>query len=200
MKRQIQILILTICLLTISRQLFSQESNKKHFFKEVGWTILLPSDFHVLDSAANAAKVEHGRKEIEESAKVKYDYSATKTLIAANKDAYNYFTATIEPFDTTKERFDVFHKQEDLDHYKTYTDLAPTAKIDTSTTSIIIDNLVFKKFHTTLTFVKENLVMHIISLSKYYKGYDFSMRYASIDPVSKEQIESMLRHSKFKKK
>jgi len=191
--------LIKICAFFVITPICAQQTDKIYFFKEIGWTITLPSDFKALDSIENAKKNERGLKAIEESNEIKADITELKTLIAASKDTYNYFNSTITPFDPKVDGpYDSTNKIVKDMVYKTFLDNMPNAKIDSVTTEETIDGLFFDKFHVTIT-IKENFILNMFLLSKYYKGYDFGISYLYLDVKTKEQIETMLKNSKFKK-
>lgn len=191
--------LILICAFFLLTHASAQQIGKIYFFKEIGWTITLPSDFKTLDSIEDAERNERGLKAIEESNEIKADITELKTLIAASKNVYNYFNSTITPFDPKKDGdYDSSSKTVKDMVYKTFLDKMPTAKIDSVTTSEVIDGLLFDKFHVTII-IKENFIMNMFLLSKYYKGYDFGISYLYLDEKTKEQIETMLKTSKFNK-
>jgi hypothetical protein len=194
---KIWILFFALMLATTAR---SQETSKKYFFSEVGWTIVLPEGFETADSIDIAKDNQRGLKLIEESNNVTADLSELKTLISAKKDAYNYFNSTIRKFNAAEEGdYDSTTKMVKNMLYKTFLDNMPDARIDSVSTIEILDELSFDKFHVTIT-LKENIKLDMVLLSKNYKGYDFGISYLYLDNKSREQIESMLKNSKFMKR
>jgi uncharacterized surface anchored protein len=91
-----------LLLLTLTTQALAQDSTKRYTFKEVGWTITIPADFKEMDSVQNRRSMEKGIKVLEESADVIADISEVKTLFTATKNTFQYFTATLTPFDPQK--------------------------------------------------------------------------------------------------
>src|SRR5690349_2185651 len=91
------IFILTACLAN------AQQGGQTYSFNEVGWTIVLPSDFQLLDSATDAEKMQAGKRIVEEANDIKAEVSRTKTLISATKNSFNFFNATITPCDITSD-------------------------------------------------------------------------------------------------
>ena len=177
----------------------AQKESKKFTFKEVGWTITLPASYEVIDSTVDAAIISKGKKAIEESNDIEVDMSQTKTLISASKSQFNYFDATITAFDA----------QEDGDYqelnqsvkdalFTTFEDQIPNVKMDSSTTTITIDGIIFDKFQIKIV-MGENSIMNMILLSRLRNGFDFGISYLYLDEVTKQEIEHMLNTSKFEK-
>jgi hypothetical protein len=188
-----------ICTLLLCCQCFAQQSTNEYFFKEVGWSITLPDDFYITDSAVAAATREHGKKAMEEVTGVSPDMSTTTTLITANKNKYNYFSATITTLNVQESKdFAARAQQVKNLMYKTFCGKMPDAKIDTSSTQETIDGLLFDKFQMTVS-MKEKVLFNMYLLVKLHKGYDFGISYLCLDEATKEQVETMLKHSKFSK-
>ena len=188
-----------LCALLVFESSFSQQSELKYTFREIGWTLILPADFRVVDSANNAAIAERAKKIIEETSNIKAEISETTVLIRATKNANNYFSSTIETFDEKKDgEFDISNQISKDIVYKSFSRKIPGAKIDSFSTNEEIAGLNFEKFHLTVS-VKDNILFNVCILSKYYEGYDFGICYRYSDEQTREQIESMLRNSTFVK-
>jgi hypothetical protein len=186
-----------ICTLLVFTSSFSQQSDMKYTFREVGWTLVLPADFKVVDSAENAVMAERAKRIIEEANDIKPDFFQTRILISATKNTNNYFSSTIEFFNAEKDgEFDISNQITKDILYKSFSRRIPDAKIDSISTSENVAGLSFEKFHLTIT-IKDKILFNLCILSKYYQGYDFSITYQYMDDKTKEQIETMLNNSKF---
>jgi hypothetical protein len=190
------ILLLVLFLVKTS---YGQETEKKYSFREIGWTIILPEGFKTADSIEIEKVNEKGMKLVEESSGISMGMKELRTLIAANKDAYNYFNSTIRKFNPAEEgNYDSSTKIVKEVIFKTFVDNMPGAKLDSSTSIATIDEVVFDKFKVRII-VAENIELNMVLLSKLYKGYDFGISYLYIDELNRNQIESMLNKSKFEK-
>jgi hypothetical protein len=188
-----------ICLALSSAQTFAQQTGKKYTFKEVNWTVTLPPGFTVIDSADDAARTERGKKVLEETKNTKLDISQTRTLISATKNTYNYFNATITPFNTkTDGSYEAANEGLKAMLFKSFRDKMSDANIDSSSTRATIDGLTFDEFHVIVA-IKGKTLFNMFLLSKLYKGYDFGLSYLYLDEESKEQMEKMISGSKFTK-
>src|ERR1700691_380537 len=76
----------------------SPQDGKTYTFKEIGWTMTLPSQFKIMDSGRVKQMNEKGKDLMEKSAGTPVDISSTRSLITAKK-GMQYFNATITPFD-----------------------------------------------------------------------------------------------------
>ena len=178
---------------------FAQLQGNKYFFKEVGWTLVLPAEFKLIDSADNATRNERGKKLLEEANDITADISETKTLISATKNTYNYFNSTITPFDPSKDGdYNASNKTVRDMTYKALAEKMPDAKIDSSSTEVTIDGLTFNDFRVTVT-LKEKVLFNMVLISKLYKGYDFGISYLYLDEKTKGQVESIINNSRFTK-
>jgi hypothetical protein len=192
-----------IFLLPITMLLYSicnaQQNQRIYTFKQIGWTIELPSDFEVMDSIQNIARMERGVKAIEDANEITADLSETTTLIGATKNKYNYFNATIEPFDS-KQNISWQSSNQKLKEilYTTFAEKIKDAIVDTASGKETIDGISFDKFRITIT-INDKVLFNSFLLSKLYKGYDFGISYLYLDERTKEQIEMMLQKSKFSK-
>jgi len=177
------------CTLFVFKFSFAQQADRKYFFKEVGWTLIIPAEFKIADSTEDAAVGERGKKAIEETNDIKIDISQTKTLITVTKNTYNYFNCTITPFDPKTDG-----------NYEATSQIVKDMlyKIDSISTQEKIDGLGFDKFRLTIS-LNDKILFNMFLLSKYYRGYDFGISYLYMDDKTKEQIESMLRNSRFTK-
>lgn len=187
---------ISLLLLTCLLFKFSTAQDRVYTFKEVGWTISLPSDYRVLDSAEIAAKSEKGKKAIEDANDVKTDISDTKTLISATKNRFNIFNSTITPYDPdTDGDFEAVSQGIKEAIYKTLKE-SMEADFDTVSSVATIDGLDFDKFLITVN-IKGKALLHMALLTKLYKGYDFGITYLYMDDSIRDEIESMLSNSKF---
>jgi hypothetical protein len=176
-----------------------QESGKKYFFEEMGWSVTLPADFVPTAPDKEVEIHKQGEKMIERSNNVVLDKRTYKTLVSAFKGK-NYFNSTIQSFNPAQYgNYDSVKSVAKKLVYKTFISKVPSAKIDSLSSIQLIDSISFDKFQMKIT-IGENSVMYMLLLSKLYRGYDFTITYLYLDDKTKEQIEMMLATSKFEKK
>jgi hypothetical protein len=187
-----------IGLLLIPRLSPAQQAGTTYIFKAVGWTMTLPPEFKIVDSAKNANLKETGRKIIADANNINLDISSTRILIAAMKAPRNSFSAAIIPFDPKKDGpYSAVRRRVKEVLYKTFVEKIPDGKIDSSSTNITIDGLAFYKFQVVGT-LKGKTLFHMVLLSKDYKGYDFGISYLYVDDATRDQVETILRTCKFR--
>lgn len=189
---------IVILLLMFSVNAFTQEAFKKVTLSKVGWTLLLPTEFKILDSTENEELHSKGHKALKETVGVKTDMKRTKTLINAMKDRFSLFNSTIRPLNAEQIR----NYGKSAQRVKDLTFEAMKAKsannqVDSISSSQIIDGLNFNKFTVTVSMPK-NLTVTMVILSKVHKGFDFGITYVYTNDITKGQIEEILNSSKFK--
>src|SRR5258705_7880738 len=97
------ILILWILLVGCNSQVKEKPAEKDYEFSQLGWSLKVPASFEIMDSAKIARLTERGQKAIENTYDTSFNFSETKTLISFKQGQLNTFTATITPFDVTKD-------------------------------------------------------------------------------------------------
>jgi len=175
----------------------AQQPASKFYFPEVGWKITLPDKFKLMDSSANAALNAKGQKEIEESNHMKVEDSQTKTFFSAIKQPRNYFSATITAYDPAKDG-DFNATIESLKGltYNTFKTQIHNSTVDSSSSHVAIDGIDFDKCQIAVQ-IDNKTLFNMVLLSKYYKGYEFSISYLYADEDTKKEIESSLNSSRF---
>jgi len=187
--------IITLTFLLLFNNIYSQDQTSKRYFKEIGWTILVPNDFAILDSAQNETIVNRGKKGIEQELDAKVNLLKTITLISARKSK-NYFSATLTPPDPQKKQTpaEVISFQEQT----IYKAMSQNAKVDSSSTQMVMDGLPFRKFDMTIH-LNEKTSFGMTLVSRLYKEFYFVIAYVYLDNPTRDQIETMLTTSKFSK-
>jgi hypothetical protein len=183
--------------LLICNVIFAQ-GTKRFAFPVIGWTINMPADFVVSDSGKSVAYLNEGVTVLEKVSDIKVDASTTTVLIVANKNE-SYFSAIITPFDIkTEPAWEKQHADLKLQVYNAFKQALPKAVIDTVSSKQTIGGITFEKFVTTLS-IDNKIAVTTVALSRLYKGFDFGITYSYSDKTTKEQMETMLSGSKFKK-
>ena len=174
------------------------KEGKTFTFNDVGWTMTLPSQMKVVDSAGVAKINQKGKALMEQSTGAKLDISTTRTLITARKGAgSSYFTSTITPFDPQKDGgWDSSNQAVKELIFKTFTDQMPDAALDSASGPVKVGGLDFDRYRITIS-IKGKPLFTMFLLSKLYKGYDFGISYLYTDDQTKSQMESILASSKF---
>lgn len=184
-------------LFLISSTSFSQQESYDYFFQEVGWTITLPYDFTLLDLNDYSVNMQEDPSYGEEDDDLSTDMLATQTMFIAIKDRFNHFNITISPFDPEEDgSWEKFNQQVKDQAYKTMVKIIGSQDIDTTSKIEYIDGLPFEKFHISAT-INGDQKLEMFLLSRWYKGFDFSIASLCVNDETRKQIELMLKSSRF---
>ncbi len=192
------LIALLICL--PFNELYSQDATRMFYFESVNWELTMPGDFKLNDSAKNVEMQDRGVQFMEKANDIEVgDLSDLITLVSAYKGRFEYFNSTIRKFDrATEGDYDSLGGVVNKVIYNTFLKKLSDAIIDTSSTKMSVDGLVFRKFQLSIIIRQKELFTMVI-LSKLYKGFDFGITYLYMNAETKNEIENMLKHSKFKK-
>ena len=167
--------------------------------KEVGWTIEIPKGWTITDKEKTDETAKKGLKAIEETLNEKVDYSGVKNLIFFQKNMFNIFQSTSEPFEVEYEG-EWEKNNEDLKKiiYSTYQNQG--IKVDSSATTIEkIDGLDFYKYDFTIYSPKGEVILKQIMFSKLINGLDFGVNLNSNNDKDRDELLKVFRKSKFVK-
>ena len=194
-----RLLLILISFLSVN-SVYSQDSSKTYYFKDINWELTISSDFKPNDSLRNVEMQNEGAQLMKKSGKIDVgDLSGLKTLVSAFKGQHEYFNSTIRNYDEAAEGdYDSAGRFVNDALYNTFLKQIPDAAIDTLSTHINIDGLEFNKFELSLKIQNQQLFTMVI-LSKLYKGFDFGITYLYMNNSTKREIEVMLQDSKFRK-
>lgn len=189
---------LLMSLMFVCLSLFVQAQSKHYVFKEISWEINLPPAFQQMTVEADAAMNKKGKNAIESTVNQTIDVSATKTLISATKDTYEYFNTTIRHYNVKAEGdYNIGNQGLKKIMYDTFKDKMPKAVIDSATTSKIIGGKKFDKFIVHAT-IDDKKLFTMVLCSKLYKGYDLGISYLFMKPETEVEIDMMLSQSSFR--
>jgi hypothetical protein len=172
-------------------------SQSNHFFKEIGWSLKVPADFTLFDSATSAQIVDVGKQQIEQTINRSINTSDLKGLIAMSKGNLEYFSASLNTDKSiTQENWQQLDKSVKETYYKSSVAKLPNAKVDSLSSIKTIGNLPFNKL--VLSFkINPQLEFHAALLSTYYKNSYFSITYVYVYKETEQEINTMLNESKF---
>jgi hypothetical protein len=187
----------SVGLLFITLAAYTQEK-QEYMLHDIGWKITIPFDFTLYDFIDET-------KNMEEPSGVTDEYDNTmdiflsQTNIVAIKDRFNYFNITATLFDPEEDgSWENAVQLSKNEAYRNMEKIIDSEKLDTASSIEYIDGIVFNKFHI-MVFLNGEIKLHLFLMNKLYRGYDLNITYLSADNDSKEQIELMLRSSRFTK-
>lgn len=167
--------------------------------KEIGWTIEIPKGWTVVDKEKTKETNEKGLKALEETIDGEIDFSGLKNLISLQKDQFNIFQSTSEPFELEYEgEWEENNAALKEIIYTTY--LNQGMKSDSSATTIEkIDGLEFQKYSFTIYSPKGEVILKQIMFSRLINGFDFGVNINYNNDKDRDELLKVFRKSKFKK-
>jgi hypothetical protein len=164
--------------------------------KEIGWLIEIPKDWSIRSKDIVEANEQKGKDVIEESTGVEIDTKTLKHLISFQKNQFNIFESTSEPFE--EEYSGEYEQSIKAQNELIYQALAGQGiKTDTSSGKEVIQGLEFHVFYTTIYGPDGRIILNQILYSRLINGYDFGV---SISYNSEEDKKTMIdawKNSKF---
>ena len=160
----------------------------------------IPDGWDVIEKSQSNKRNEVGKDALEETLDGEIDFSQLRNLISFEKDVFNNFHATSEPF-----KLEYQGEWEDNNKflkgviYTTYQNRGiPT---DSSATTIeTIDGLDFHTYSFTIYSKDGDTIMHQILYSCYVNGLDFGVNMNFNTKAHGDALLKAFRSSKFKKK
>lgn len=167
--------------------------------EEIGWTIEIPKGWTVIDKEKTKEINEKGLKALEETMEGEIDYSGLKNLISLQKDQFNIFQSTSEPFKLEYEgEWEENNSALKEIIYTIY--LNQGMKTDSSATTIEkIDGLDFHKYSFTIYSPKGEVILKQIMFSRLINGFDFGVNINYNNEKDRDELLKVFRNSKFKK-
>jgi hypothetical protein len=180
--------LLIVLLSSISLSSFAQDSSHKYYFKEVGWRIDLPADYIVVGNKAAMQIALNGSKS---------DPTGLNILLSAGKSSGEMFQAGLSRYSARIIDFKRVVQAVKDSNYVTLLKTIPGAQLDSSSSAKTIDGKLFDKFHIEIHI--NGRIIDYFLLSKLYNGANFEITYVYATDHSRQEIETMLKNSKFDK-
>jgi len=167
--------------------------------EEIGWIIEMPKGWTVINKEKTKETNEKGLKALEKTMDGEIDYSGLKNLISLQKDQFNIFQSTSEPFELEYEgEWEENNAALKKIIYTTY--LNQGMKADSSATTIEkIDGLEFQKYSFTIYSPKGEVILKQIMFSRLINGFDFGVNINYNNNKDRDELLKVFRNSKFKK-
>lgn len=167
--------------------------------EEIGWSIEIPKDWKIISKDKVEANEEKGKSAIEKSSGLQIDTRALKHLISFQKNQFNIFSSTSEPF---KEEFPGEYQQNNkgLNEilYNAFVDQG--IKADSASGTETIQGLEFNTFYTTVYAPDGKVILNQIMYSRLINGYDFGVSINYNNDEDKKVMIDAWEKSKFTKK
>ncbi|MCR9013498.1 hypothetical protein [Aquiflexum gelatinilyticum] len=166
---------------------------------EIGWKMEIPTGWAVVEKEKTKENNEKGLKALQETMDAEVDYSGLKNLISIQKDLFNIFQSTSEPFKVEYEgEWEENSAALKEIIYLTYLDQG--IKADSSaTTTEVIDGLEFQKYSFTIYSPNGKFILSQIMYSRLINGFDFGVNINYNNDKYRDELLMAFRNSKFKK-
>jgi hypothetical protein len=166
---------------------------------EIGWKMEIPKGWAVIEKEKTKENNEKGLIALQETMDGEIDYSGLKNLISLQKDLFNIFQSTSEPFKVESEgEWEENSAALKEIIYLTYLDQG--IKADSSaTTTEVIDGLEFQKYSFTIYSPKGKFILSQIMYSRLINGFDFGVNINYNNDKYRDELLMAFRNSKFKK-
>jgi hypothetical protein len=165
----------------------------------VGWSMPLPENWTLIDLKQQNETLEKGRKAMEETTGQPIATSNLIQLLALEKDPYNKFFATAEPFKEEKPGdWNAYNQGLNYIIYQTFADQgirADTAAIR----SVKIDGLEFRQSHFTIYDPEGAVLMEQDMFSRLHRGHDLGVTLSYNAPEHRDALMKSWEASTFEK-
>ncbi|RCS28223.1 hypothetical protein DUT90_01180 [Polaribacter sp. WD7] len=174
-------------------------TGNKYHSKEIGWTMEIPKGWNFTSKDIMEERNKKGMDAINETAGVEYTANELKQLLNFQKDNFNIFQSTSEPFALG------YSKQWEENNaglkkliYKTFQQNGIKAD-STETKNIEIDGLVFQSYKFIVYNSKGEVILNQILYSRLINGLDFGVSINYNNESDKKEMLDAWFNSKFKK-
>lgn len=172
--------------------------NEYYKSEEIGWTIQIPSNWKIMLKNQMDKNQERGMELVQETIDTVMDYSGLKHLISFQKNQGNVFQSSSELFELEYEgEFEETTQFLKLIITETYQNQG--IKIDTSSTTAMIDNLKFELFQIKMYNPQGKLILNQDMYTRLINDYLFSVTLSYNNLESKNEMMKVWTHSKFEK-
>ena len=167
--------------------------------EEIGWTMEIPKGWDITHKSVLDKRTEKGLDAINETTGIEYDASGLKQLLNFQKNQFNIFQSTSEPFEVEYEG-EWEENNAGLKEliYSTYLERGMRTD-STETKTIKIDGIEFQSYEFTIYSPKGNIILNQIMYSRLINGLDFGVNINYTNETDKKQMLDAWLNSRFKK-
>ncbi|AUP80778.1 hypothetical protein [Flavivirga eckloniae] len=173
--------------------------NDVYSSKEIGWTITIPDNWKVITKEQNETFQKKGLDAMEDMLDEEVDASEVRNLIGFQKDQFNIFQSTSEPFEVEYEG-EWEETNAALKELIYYTYMDQNIKVDSTATKIVkVNGLDFRSYEFKIYGPNGDVILNQIMYSRLINGFDFGVNINyNNESYKKEMLDAWL-NSKFKK-
>jgi hypothetical protein len=167
--------------------------------EDIGWTIEIPKGWTIVEKDKTEELNTKGLKAIAEVVDGEIDVSGLKHLISFQKNQFNIFQSTSEPFKVEYDgEWEVNNAELKKIMYSAY--LNQGIKVDSSATSTInVDGLDFRYYSFTIYGPKGEIILNQAIYSRLINGLDFGVNLNYNNEKDKIEMMTAWKSSKFKR-
>lgn len=167
--------------------------------KQIGWSIEIPKGWTIVSRDKLEANDQRGKDAIEKVYEGEIDTKGLKHLISFQKDKFNVFASTSEPF---QEEFPGEYEQNNmaLNNLLYETFAGQGIRIDTSSGKEPIQGLEFNTFYSTIYSGDGKVILKQTLYSQLINGHDFGVTLSYNNDQDKKTMVDALKNSRFNKK
>ena len=167
--------------------------------EEIGWTMEIPQGWKVIDKEKSEEFQEQGKKALENNTDATVDLNGLKMLISFQKDQFNIFQSTSEPFNLEYEgQWEENNAATKAIIYATYVNMGIQAD-STATKTITIDGLDFQTYTFAIRDQEGNVIMTQTMYSRLINGFDFGVNINYNNEKDRDEMFKAFLNSKFEK-
>ena len=173
--------------------------NNVYKSNNIGWTIKIPYKWKVISSEQNNQTEKRGIEALENMVEGEIDVSEVKSLIGFQKDQFNIFQSSSQPFELEYEgEWEVSNAQLKKLVYQTY--MSQGIQVDTSETEIVnVDGQDFHSYKFTLYGPKGDVILNQVVYCQLINGFDFAANINYNNESDKKVMLDAWLNSKFEK-
>ena len=168
--------------------------------KEIGWSLEIPEGWSIMEKDDLVENSNKGKKAFEETLNQEVDYSTLRHLISFQKNPFNVFLSTSEPFDLEYDgEWEINNDGLKEILYMTYENQG--IRVDSTATTIErIDGLDFRRYSFIIYSPNDEVILNQIIYSRLINGFDFGVIINYNNEEYKEVMLNAFRNSRFRKR
>lgn len=190
------LVIISTCITNCIGQTNAQQN--KIYNKDFKWSITIPAGFDTVNAEKWNLMQNRGAEAVEKTYGEK-PVNKSKTIFVFLNNKFNYFESNYQSYDSTKDG-DYLETCRDVNNmlYGTLEAQMKGAKIDSSSSTTLINGLVFQTFKLGITF-PNNMVLNMYCYSRLFGKKEFSVNITAVDRQKEKELLDAWLNSRFEK-
>ena len=171
---------------------------KTIYNKDFKWTITIPAGFDTVSAKVWTKMQNRGVEAIEKTYDIEVENQA-KTIFVFRNDQVNYFESNYQPFDTTKDgNYIESFREVNKMLYGTFEAQMKNAKLDSTSSTQVIDGLLFQTFKIDIT-LPNKMVLRMLMYSRLFGKKEFTVNIMTLDRNKEKELLDCWLNSKFER-